>query len=271
MTLRQLDHLARRYGAELRPIIVKVGYVRACEPTHRCRSFLFAALAGSVACAEGSSEIEVYESGVGAINLPLMHGMGTGARTTKSSHPRFLRLMGELVGRIAGRRIDFVLPYRDRTKAELVRAMVADGLEELARSTVSCVQLRGRAKQCGYCAACIGRRQAMMTAGIIEPPETYEHDLFGTPQVTNAIESDKLDYLNATLMQVDRLGELEHRPLPDWFLGYALGTGVEGSAAALEPWVQVLLRYRKEWLDLVALGQSRGWNWARWLPVTFAA
>jgi hypothetical protein len=111
----------------------------------------------------------------------------------------------------------------------------------------------------------------MIVAGIAEPEGAYEYDFFGTPQVTDAIPPEKLDYLKATLMHVDRLGELEHRPLPDWFLEYALGTGVEDSAAALEPWVQVLLRYRKEWLDLVALAQSRGWNWARWLPATCAA
>ncbi len=270
-TLGQLDHLGRRYGVQLRPLVVQLAFVRPQEFTHRCRSFLFAALAGSAACAEGSSEVEVYESGVGAINLPLTYGMVTGARTTKSSHPCFLRVMGELVSRVAGRRVDFALPHRDRTKAELVRVIVADGLEELARSTVSCVQLRGRAKQCGYCAACIGRRQAMITAGIVEPVGAYEYDLFGPPEVTNAIPLEKLNYLKATLKQVDRLGELGHRHLPEWFLSYSLGTRVEDSAAALEPWVQVLLRYRKEWLDLVALGQSRGWNWARWLPVSSAA
>lgn len=277
-TLDQLRRLAYRYGVDVRPIVVKAALVKPPqlgkqELSQRCRSFLFAAMGGAVACAEHSSSIEIYESGVGAINLPLMHGMATGARTTKSSHPRFLRVMSDLVSRVAERRIDYCVPHRKRTKAEIVRTLAEGGLADLARSTVSCVHypVRGKAKQCGWCVACIGRRQAMIGAGIGEPDGAYECDLFGEPHMTNAVSLAKLLPLKATLMLVERLGELRSQSLPEWFLRYALGTRVEENSAALRDWIDVLLRYRAEWLDLIAFGQSKGWEWASWLPASSAA
>jgi 7-cyano-7-deazaguanine synthase in queuosine biosynthesis len=274
----QVRRLQDRYGAKLDPVVVPTKLLngprlRNQELTQRCRSFLFAALGGAVACTEGSTEVEVYESGVGAINVPLLKGMATGARTTKSSHPHFLRLMSKLVSRMADRPIDFVLPHRDYSKADLVRNLVEDGLSDLANSTISCVHypVRLKAKQCGYCPACIGRRLSMILGGVAEPDGVYAYDLFGAPDVTNSIEPKKFEYLWAMLKQVDYLAELERRPLPEWFTGFALRTGVEGSTGALQPWVDVLLRYRREWLDLVEFGKSKGWNWARLLPVSCAA
>jgi hypothetical protein len=105
----------------------------------------------------------------------------------------------------------------------------------------------------------------------LEPDSVYEYDLFGESHITNAVSPAKLLPLKATLMQVERLGELRGQSLPEWFLRYALGTHVAESPAALRSWVDVLLRYRAEWLELVAFGQSKGWKWARWLPVNCAA
>ncbi len=277
-TIDQLHRMASRYGVDVQHVVVRTALSTRPktvkqEWSQRCRSFLFLSLAGAVACAERSSSVEVYESGVGAINLPLMHGMATGARTTKSSHPRFLQLMSELVSRVAERPIDFLLPHRDRTKAEIVRTLAEDRLGDLATATDSCVRylVPGKARHCGYCPACIGRRQAMMVAGIGEPDGAYEYDLFGTPQTTNAIEPTKLRNLKATLMLVARLGELRGPPLRDWFLRHAIGTRVAEDRAALGGWIDVLLRYRAEWLGLVALGQSKDWEWASWLPASSAA
>ncbi len=278
---RVIEHTARlsaRYGADLRPIIPRAALVnppewKRQESTQRCRSFLFAAIAGAVACAEGSSEVMVLENGVGAVNVPLMPGMAVGARTTKSSHPRFLRLMSDILSGVAGRRIDYVLPHRGRTKAELVRALAEDGLSEVALSSVSCVHypVRAAAKQCGYCPACIGRRQAMLSGGINEPNGTYQYDLFGQRQLVNAVPNDKLDALKANLLQIEDLRELEDGGTPDWFLQYALGTGVEEHAESLEPWADLWRRYRNEWLELISFGRSRGWRWAHWLSPCVAA
>ena len=56
---RQLHQMARRYGVVVRPIIVRTAFdkppqLHKQELTQRCRSFLFATMAGAVACAEQS-------------------------------------------------------------------------------------------------------------------------------------------------------------------------------------------------------------------------
>ena len=275
---QQLAAIASRYDVRVDPIVLRAALIgppdlREQELSQRTRSFLFGAIAGAVACADSASVIEVYENGVGVLNLPLLHGMALGARTTKSSHPRFLRLMSEMVSRVAERSVEFVLPHAARTKAELVRTLAEDDLEDTARATVSCVHypVRSKAKQCGYCPACIGRRQAMITGGIDELPESYEHDLFGTARSAKAIDERKLDYLQATLMQIDRFAELECSAPPPWFLQYVRGTCAVEAGEDLRSYVDLLLRYRAEWIRLITLSQANGLRWANWFPNTNAA
>jgi hypothetical protein len=44
-----------------------------------------------------------------------------------------------------------------------------------------------------------------------------------------------------------------------------LGTRVVADATALAPFIDLFRRYRREWLELAARGQSRQWLWADWL------
>ena len=214
--------------------------------------------------------MEVYENGAGVINLPLMTGMQVGGRSSKSCHPVFLRHMTSLLSLVAERTITFELPFRSRTKAEVVQALAEDGLGQLARDTVSCVHYpmreQGPAKQCGVCAACIGRRQALIKAGVEEPSAGYLHDILGSQSALAAVPNGKLDFLLATMWQVDLLGEL--RPgerLPDLVRRQLYGTGILKTGECAEEWVEVLVRYREEWLDLIAAARSRGLSWGNWL------
>jgi len=273
--LSQLGCLRARYGRELHPVIVRTTLIRPPrlseqELTQRCRSLLFAALGGAAACATGASRVEVYESGVGAINLPLMSGMQVGGRSSRGCHPGFLRDMTELVSLVAQRPIPFELSFRQNTKAEVVRTLAEDSLEHLASDTVSCTHYplreRGAAKQCGVCAACIGRRQAIITAGIPESPGGYLYDVFGHQEALDSIPTDKLDFLRATIMQVGFLGDLEPgKPLPDLVRRQLFGTGVIRKGQSTRSWVNVLVRYREEWLKLIALARCRGLRWSKWL------
>ena len=274
----QVLRLRQRYEARVNPIIVKVAMVkppplRSQELTQRCRSFLFASLGAAVAAALRSTTIEVYENGIGAINLPLLRGMATCSRTTRSSHPRFLELMSQIATYVANRSVQFKLPHLDRTKGELVRTLAADGLADVAASTVSCVHypVRDRANQCGHCAACVGRRQAMLVAGIHEPPGTYSVDLFAARSALNQLPAHQVRFLKAMVIQADLLGELRCSVLPDWFRRYVLGTGVASSDDMLSRLVDVHLRYRAEWLELAEFGRAEGWNWAKWLSQEPAA
>ncbi len=257
----QIQRLRDRYGADLHPVLVtafllNAGRLDMQETSQRCRSFTFASLAGAVACAIGASEVEVYESGVGALNLPLMNGMLSGGYATRGCHPRFLRVMSELATQIAGRPIRFVLPFRDYTKAEVVRTLAEDGLQDLAVQTASCVhyplRVRGNAKQCGYCPACLGRRQALATAGIPEEADRYQYDLFSPNFRLGDLPSDRLAYLKATVMQIAALRDLEGGQPTPLLLRHVRVTRIVEPGESIGPWIDVMARYRREWLKLIA-------------------
>jgi hypothetical protein len=113
-----------------------------------------------------------------------------------------------------------------------------------------------------------------MTAGISEPSDFYEVDLFGCPSTVNSIDPKYLTYLNAMLMQVANLYDLPNGA--DLNLRDALPRHILLSIPAQFPddlakWVDVLVRYRKEWEEILREGQRRGWKWATWLPVGVAA
>jgi len=169
--LKQDDFNPFQAGAFIRNTRIKQDHQAGFrEITHRCRPLLFMSVAGLVANSCSAPEVEVFESGVGSINLPLVGGAADYG-TTRSTHPAFLRLLSALVSHVKGASVKYVLPFADKTKAEMVGMLKAMGLEELARNSVSCIlhPLKRRGwQQCGRCAACVFRRQAMLTAGIAE-------------------------------------------------------------------------------------------------------
>jgi hypothetical protein len=243
------------------------------ETSQRCRPFLFMAVGGVVAAMQGASSVEVLESGVGAINLPLMSGM-VGSKATRSSHPELLRLMSRLLTLVSGREIVYRLPFMDRTKGQMVTALANRGLEDLTRSAVSCVHypLRERPhKQCGVCPACIFRRQAMLVGGIGEPRGTYKFDLFGPSRLVNRIPEHRLKYLKAFLIQVVQLAALDSQnELPRCLRRHLFGSRILGQGDSPRPIIELWRRYRQEWLTIAAQGNERGWSWVRLLtPMTF--
>jgi hypothetical protein len=268
---QQYRLLRKRYnGATIHPFIVKPAMIWDSELkgwkqewSQRCRSFLFAAAGAVVAAMSGVAAVEVFESGVGAINLPLLAGM-VGSRATRGSHPHFFRLMSRLVSFAAGRESGFHLPFMDRTKGQVVSQAAGLGLQELLRSTVSCVHYplheRPR-KQCGVCPACIFRRQAMAVAGI-EENGVYKHDLFDSDQENGQAQEDRLEYLRAFLLQVANLGPLQSGgPVPHRIRRHLFATNVVSTEESMVPYLHLFSRYRHEWLSIAAEGMERGWTW----------
>ena len=115
----QLSVIWRRFGGPLSHIAVPAEMAQPArneeEKTQRSRSFLFACVGGAVAAMSGSPEVEVYESGIGAVNCRSVDWM-VGSRATKSSHPHFLRLASGIVSRVAGRDVTFRLPFLDQRR-----------------------------------------------------------------------------------------------------------------------------------------------------------
>ena len=178
------------FGKLMRDIHPRFDYQ---ESTQRCRAFLFMACGGAVASALGAGEVEVLENGVGAVNLPPMAGMSFGSRSTRGCHPQFLRTMSRLVAKIAGRPVEYVLPFATWTKAEMVRRALEYDLVEVLQDSMSCVhplRVRGRAKHCGLCPGCIERRHAFLSAGSDVDRGQYLEDIFD-PKIS--VARGKLD------------------------------------------------------------------------------
>jgi hypothetical protein len=271
----QLKLLGGRFNVPVDPLIVKVAMIWKPlldrdleERTQRCRCFLFASLGAIAAIMHGQPVVEVFESGIGAINLPLMAGM-VGAMTTKSAHPKFLRQMSRLASLVAEGEVEFRLPFFDRTKGEVVHNLAEAGLEELAYLTASCVHypLRHlRQKQCGVCPACVFRRQAMAVAGITEPDDTYKYDFMGSPGGVSRIPSKRLLHLKAFLMQVASLKDVcAGKPLPRPIARHIVSTEVLADGQPPEAVTGLLARYRDEWMDIASGGNRKGLPWARLL------
>jgi len=272
---RQYELLRKRYdGAVIHPMIVKSAMLWDSELngwkqelSQRCRSFLFAAVGSVVAAMSGVAAVEVFESGVGAINLPLLAGM-VGSKATRGSHPHFLRLMSRLVSLAVGREIVFHLPFLEKTKGQVVGQAAALGLQELARATVSCVHYPLHVqtnKQCGLCPACIFRRQAMAVAGV-EENGVYKHNLFGLDHENGQIPEDDLEYLKAFLLQVVNLGPLQVGGfVPQPVRRHLFATNVVSTEESMVPFLHLFSRYRDEWLSIAAEGKYCGWAWANLL------
>lgn len=271
MVLRQHQVLADRFESLVKPLIIKTILIWTPELqrfreelSQRTRAFLFTAAGAVAAAMVGSSSIEVLESGVGAINLPLMAGM-VGSRTTRSCHPEFHRRMSRLVSEVCGQQMAIELPFFHRTKAEVVKELVDHGLADLSHGTVSCVHFplrESRHKQCGVCPACILRRQSLTVAGVQEQAGTYKYDLFDSPQTANHVPKKHHKYLNAFLGQVVQLMDVQSEvSLPPRIRRHLFGTGIVSDEHSAETATRVLRTYCDEWNGVIAKAQARGISW----------
>ncbi|MFH1924307.1 MAG: 7-cyano-7-deazaguanine synthase [Planctomycetota bacterium] len=269
--LRQLKTVGERSGVRLSPLIAKYAMVRPSrlgneETTQRSRSFLFSTVGAVVASVLGASRVEVYESGIGAVNLPLQTGM-VGSRATRSCHPYFFRTFSRLLPEVFGQPVEFVLPFVDCTKGEVVKVLAEAGLEDCARSTISCVHypLRDeRFKRCGLCPACLFRRVALSSAGIREAENTYKWDVFRDD--ANSLPQDRLRFLKAFLIQISSLSELDTPgKVPRQLSRHFYGTKALASGESVDSFVDVYRRYRQEWLSVIARGRAMNMDWAQLL------
>ena len=270
----QIQQLARYYKAPVFPVKVRTelrGAPRLSEQevSQRCRAFLFASLGGAIACATGASTIQICENGVGSVNLPLMVGMQVGARNTKSAHPRFLQNMSRLVSEVAGRRVQFVLPFRDETKAQMIQGLSCEELDPVLQSTISCShypqRMAGSVHSCGVCASCIERRQAMYCGGLEENTSIYRYDWLNGPDDFAKIPDGKLNYLKATLMQIAHLDRSSRKKPSSFIEDHFYGTGIVKDDQELRQRLKVLHRYKDEWLDLIDYAKQQNLPWSNWV------
>ena len=157
------------------------GKMKFQETSQRARGFLFCAAAAILADACGIEDIELFENGVGAINLPLTEGGMTDGLSTRGAHPGLLEKLGRFVSAVLGRPLRFSLPFLYQTKGEMIRSLADQAFVpewlQLSRSCIhTSLRVSGK-RHCGQCPACIERRQAFHAGGISESSKDYQVDL----------------------------------------------------------------------------------------------
>jgi 7-cyano-7-deazaguanine synthase in queuosine biosynthesis len=269
----QFCRFAKLYGPRIFKLMIPTTLIHAermdqQELSQRCRAFLFCSLAGAVASRLGVSEVEIFENGVGALNLPPMNGMLWGGRATRGCHPHFLRLMSSMVSAVADRPTTFVLPFKHWTKGEMVGELARLGLGDMLNNAVSCVhfprRVLGSAKQCGICPACIGSRHAAIVAGVDLSPQRFEHDILD-PKIDD-LPTDVLAHLRQHVLQAADLHELRaDGSRPQILRRHLASSRALTNNDTAEFWVQLLGKYRDEWKMVATVARDRGCRWPQWL------
>ncbi|MBN1509221.1 MAG: hypothetical protein JW955_20415 [Sedimentisphaerales bacterium] len=178
------------------------------EDTMRSRSLLFLGLGIAVANAYGACvPVIVPENGLIGLNVPLT-GARVGSASTRTTHPHFISCLNEVV-RLIGLNHDIALPYRFKTKGEMLAEAESDLLRKTMSLSMSCShpeQSRWEGEtpgqHCGYCLPCMIRHAAVVQAGLTAFDAQYTHDLSSsTASVTGAKARD----CRAVRMAIERL------------------------------------------------------------------
>ena len=151
------------------------------EYTQRTRSFLYAALGGTIAVMLGLNRLRFYENGVVSLNLP-PSAQVVGARATRTTHPQVLNGFSKLLSHLADKSFTVENPFLWTTKTEVVKLIADAGCGELIKYAASCTRTWEVTKlhtHCGVCSQCIDRRFAVLAAGqeALDPAEAYKVDL----------------------------------------------------------------------------------------------
>lgn len=153
----------------------------ALENTQRSRSFLYLAIAATVAYQLNINKIYIYENGVVSFNIP-KSGQNVGTMASRSTHPRFIAQFQNLIDSVFPKKLSITNPFIFRTKAEVAKALIDTGFEELIQASVSCASTRWSSKvypHCGTCSQCLDRRFAIVASNLEQyDRDTYEKDIF---------------------------------------------------------------------------------------------
>ena len=153
----------------------------AIETTQRTRSFLYATLGCSVAAQLGLAQVLLADNGVVSINLPKTPQL-VGTYSSRSTHPKFIKLYNSLIGIVFSQPPDVVNPFWNQTRADTLDQLVRNESADLLQETVSCAHTRRPlvTPHCGVCSQCVDRRFGVLAAGLAQHDlaERYGVDIF---------------------------------------------------------------------------------------------
>lgn len=167
----------------------------------RARGIVFTLLGSACAYLMGQKVLNLYENGIGAINLPYRKS-AIGLDHTRAVHPLTLLRVNSLVSELIGEKFTVRNPFLFRTKAEMCQHLAEDSRCDLPALTISCDSPhRKQPIQCGYCSSCILRKQALSASHIKD--QTSYIVPHGDPPA-----SDFRIFLKNMLFQVSNLKKL---------------------------------------------------------------
>lgn len=164
----------------------------------RARGVVFTLLGSACAYLMGQRVLNLYENGVGAINLPYRKS-AVGLDHSRSVHPLTLLKVSDTISELLGEEFKVQNPFLFWTKAEMCKALAEDERIDLPRLTKSCDSPhRQQPIQCGYCSSCILRKQALAASRM----EDKTHYI--VPHGKKPVSDTSL-YLRHMLVQVSTL------------------------------------------------------------------
>lgn len=165
--VRKLNRVSRHACVPLRYRVSMHQQKHPAETSQRSRGLLFLAAGIATAWTLGQDRLQVFENGIGAINLPYLHSQH-GSQAARAMHPKTLRMAQDLAAVVSGRPFRIDALGMTTTKAQLIRMAPGAAGAALA-STVSCdtgFSARvARHAPCGTCTSCLLRRQSLYAAG----------------------------------------------------------------------------------------------------------
>lgn len=138
----------------------------AKEESQRTRTFLYSSIAMALVSAYKQDHFYIFENGVTSLNFPRREDLKN-ARASRTTHPKTIGLLKELLSEMEGRPIDIRAPFFWKTKSEVLEMLKAVGKEDLLTSSVSCsrtFQPFERGTHCGVCYQCLDRRFAIYSS-----------------------------------------------------------------------------------------------------------
>ncbi|MVN86562.1 hypothetical protein GO986_07260 [Deinococcus sp. HMF7620] len=156
------------------------------EYSQRTRGFLFISLGAVVAASSGGTGLQVFENGVGAINLPYSRA-SIGADHTRSMHPRFIFMMSEFLTELFENPFQIDNPFWFVTKGQMVAQAAQYQFGSILKETLSCERTPSRGIgpkphtgvqgiHCGECTSCVLRQISFQAAGVVDSSYTQPMD-----------------------------------------------------------------------------------------------
>lgn len=157
------------------------------ENSQRTRGFVFATLGAVTALNAGINVLEIYENGIGAINLPYDKSQ-VGTMSSRGVHPLSLLRMGSFIQKLTKKDFHIRNLYLFETKGKMCEHLAVNSFPEIISLTFSCDGFpvhETNKPQCGVCTSCVLRRMSLEVSKIRDSDEKRQYGTDLVSQFSN--------------------------------------------------------------------------------------